>query len=134
MLIDTNVLVDRALDRRPSSIPATELIERLVQEPGRAFVAWHTVATFHYLAARAAGNARARELVVAMINFATVVPTGTDSLRYARSLAMADFEDAMQVAAAPASGAGHIITQNVRDFTQSPIPALTPEQALRELF
>ena len=134
MLIDTNVLVDVALDRHPNSVAAVELVSHLVNDPGRAFVAWQTIATFHYLVSQALGNARARELVVFITSFAAVVPTGTESIRYALSLPMGDFEDAMQVAAAQAGGVGHIITRNIRDFTQSPIPAITPEEALRELF
>ena len=47
---------------------------------------------------------------------------------------MPDFENAMQVAAARACGARHIITRNVSDFRRSPIPALTPRDALDTLF
>ena len=47
---------------------------------------------------------------------------------------MRDFEDALQVAAARACGAQHIVTRNFRDFDRSPIPALTPAEALHELF
>ena len=134
MLIDTNVLVDVALDRRPHSIAAIELVNRLVNEPGRAFVAWHAIATFHYVVSKELSDTRARELVVFITGFAEVVPTGTESIRYALSLPMADFEDAMQVAAARAAGVQHIITRDARDFANSPIPAITPEQALQELF
>ena len=49
---------------------------------------------------------------------------------------MADFEDAMQVvvAAARACGAQNIVTRNGRDFQRSPIRAISPEEALTELF
>ncbi len=76
---------------------------------------------------------RARELVVFITGFAEVVPTGTESIRYALSLPMADFEDAMQVAAARAASVQHIVTRDARDFANSPIPAITPEQAILEL-
>ena len=46
---------------------------------------------------------------------------------------MTDFEDAMQVAAARACGAGHIVTRNVRDYERSPIPAVSPQAALTGL-
>jgi predicted nucleic acid-binding protein len=47
---------------------------------------------------------------------------------------MADFEDAMQVAAARACGARHIVTRNVRDYQRSPIRAVDPQEALSGLF
>ena len=62
-----------------------------------------------------------------------VAPTGTDSLRYAASLPMTDFEDAMQVAAARTCGARHIVTRNLRDYRHSPIPAISPEDALEQV-
>jgi len=46
---------------------------------------------------------------------------------------MADFEDAMQVAAAAACRAEVIATRNLRDFARSPIRAASPERLLREL-
>ncbi len=58
----------------------------------------------------------------------------TAAARYAVSLPMADFEYAMQVAAARACGAQHVVTRNVRDFVRSPIPAVTPQDALDRLF
>ena len=62
-----------------------------------------------------------------------VATTGTEALRSAAALPMADFEDAMQVAAAQACGARYIVTRNVRDHKRSPIRAITPHDALDEL-
>ena len=134
MLIDNNVLIDVALDRPPNPRASRELISRIERTSTTAFVAWHTVATFYYVVARATNSANARAYVVWMTNFLTVVPTGTESLRYALTLPMRDFEDAMQVAAAQAAGVERIVTRDIGDFVNSPIPAVTPEQALRELF
>ena len=47
---------------------------------------------------------------------------------------MADFEDAMQVAAARACGARYIVTRNVRDYAGAPIRAVDPRAALSDLF
>ena len=55
-------------------------------------------------------------------------------IRYAAALPMADFEDALQVAAARACGVRYIVTRNVRDYARSPIRAVDPQEALRELF
>ncbi len=99
-----------------------------------AFVAWHSIATFYYIIERDFDRATARAFVVELTGFLAVVTTGHESILYALSLPMRDFEDAMQVAAAQAAGAQHIITRDLGDFAASPIPAILPEQALRELF
>ena len=134
MLLDTDVLIDVALDRRPHSEASSELLDRVERGARRAFVAWHTLSNFYYLVTPARGDADTREFIAELIQFVAVAPADTAALRYALSLPMADFEDAMQVAAARACGARHIVTRNVRDFARSPVPATTPRQALAQLF
>ena len=134
MLLDTDILIDVALDRHPHSDPATEILDRLEYGTRNAFIAWHTVSNFFYLVSPSRGGRSTREFIMELTRFVRVAETGTEAIRYAASLPMADFEDAMQVAAARACGAGHIVTRNVRDFRRSPIPAITPREALGELF
>ena len=134
MLLDTDLLIDVALDRRPHSGHSSELLNRVERGPERAFVAWHTLSKFYYLVRPAHGDADARDFISELVRFVAVAPVDTAAARYAVSLPMADFEDAMQVAAARACGAQHIVTRNVRDFVRSPIPAVTPQDALDRLF
>jgi PIN domain-containing protein len=48
----------------------------------------------------------------------------------ARTLDCSDFEDAVVASAAEASGCEIIITRNIGDFADAPIPAVTPEEFL----
>lgn len=98
-----------------------------------AFVAWHTLSNVYYLLRPVRGGASVRDFLVDLTRFVSVAPTDTDALRYAAALPLPDLEDAMQVAAAHACGARVIATRNVRDFRESPIPARTPAELLREL-
>ena len=133
MLVDANIVIDLALDRHPHSADAAALLNRLAREPGRAGVAWHSISNIYYIVARSQGDAAARALVAELARFLSVVPTGTDALRYALALPMRDFEDAMQVAAANTGAVSHIITRNIRDFADSPVPAITARQAIEVL-
>ena len=134
MLLDTDVLIDVALDRHPYSEFSSEILERVERGSRRAFVAWHTLSNFYYLVTPARGDADARDFIAELVRFVAIAPADTPALRYAVSLPMADFEDAMQVAAARACGARHIVTRNVKDFARSPIPAIFPRDALAQLF
>ena len=133
ILLDTDVLIDVALDRRPYSDPASELLDRIEHGAEAAFIAWHSVSNLYYLVAPALGGISARDFIVELTRFVAVAPTGTEGIRYAAGLPMADFEDAMQVAAARACGARRIVTRNVADYERSPIPAVRPQQALSGL-
>ena len=133
ILLDTDVLIDLALDRDAHAAAATELLDLLEQRPGSAYVAWHTISNFYYLVSPSRGRAATREFIADLATFVEVAPTTTASLLYATGLGMRDFEDAMQVAAAAACGAQTIATRNTRDYARSPIRAATPRSLLKEL-
>ena len=132
MLLDTDVLIDVALDRLPHSETASELLDQLEQGMGSACVAWHSLSNLYYVTTPALGRIEARDFVVDLTRFVEVATTGTESIRYAAGLPMADFEDAMQVAAAHACGAQCIVTRNLGDYARSPIAAVSPLQAINE--
>ena len=134
ILLVTDVLIEVALDRRPHADAAAKLLDRVERGLHKACIAWHTVSNFYYLVAPSRGGASAREFVVELTGFVGIAETNTESIRYAASLPVSDFEDAMQVAAARACGARHIVTRNVRDYARSPILAVNPQEALRILF
>ena len=134
ILLDTDVLIDVALDRRPHSDLAAELLDRIEHGAEAAFIAWHSISNFYYIVAPALGGVSTRDFIVELTRFVAVAATDTEGIRYAAELSMNDFEDAMQVAAARACGARHIVTRNVRDYQRSPIPAVDPQEALSGLF
>ena len=134
ILLDTDILVDVALDRQPHSQLATELLRRIERSSVAAFIAWHSVTNFYYIVGRERGDAMARESIAQLLHSVTVAATSTDDVHFAMGLPMSDFEDAMQVAAARACGARLIVTRNLRDYENSPIPAAHPSEALAELF
>lgn len=133
MLLDTDVLIDLALDRQPYSEPAAALLDRIEATGRTAFIAWHSIANFHYLVSPSCGRSKARSFIVELTRFIGVAAGDAETIRYAASLPMKDFEDAMQVAAARSCRASHIVTRNIRDYQRSPIPAITPQQALNRL-
>ena len=134
ILLDTYVLIDVALDRHPHSGPSSELLDQIEQGAESAYIAWHSVSDLYYIVAPARGGVSARDFIVELTRFVEVATTDTEAIRYAAGLPMGDFEDAMQVAAARACGARHIVTRNVRDYERSPIRAIDPQQAIVELF
>lgn len=133
ILLDTDVLIDVALDRPPHAESSARLLTLLERRPRMAFVAWHTLSNFYYLVSPTRGRNDARDFLVDLTRFVSVAPTDTEAFHFATSLPLADFEDALQVAAAWACGANCIATRNVRDFLASPIPAREPSELVEEL-
>lgn len=130
ILLDTDVLLDIALDRDPHVGASGALVDQIERGGRGAFVAWHTLSNLYHLIRPARGEAETRQFLAEVTRFVAVAPTDTESFRYAATLDMADLEDAMQVAAARACGASIIATRNVKHFRHSPIPAQTPAELL----
>ena len=133
VLVDTDVLIDFALDRQPHAGAAAELLELLEGRRADGFMAWHSASNFYYLVAPSRGRQDAREFLVDLTSFLEIAATTTDSLRSAGRLPLKDFEDAMQVAAALACSADVITTRNVRDYAKAPVEAVTPAELVRRL-
>ena len=133
ILVDTDVLIDVALDRAPFAIDAAALLDALERGPSRGALAWHTVSNFYYLVAAKQGRAGTLGFLSEITQFLDIAPTTREHLRRSLQFPLPDFEDAMQVGAATACSADLIATRNVRDFRKSPIPAVTPRQALTRM-
>ena len=133
ILLDTDVLIDLALDRRPHAEAAGLLLDLLQKRRAAGFLAWHSASNFHYLVAPKRGKAASRDFLLELAQFIEVAPTTTESLRQAGRLEMPDFEDAMQVAAGIACGADVIATRNVRDYAGSPIKPSRPSALIESL-
>lgn len=133
ILIDSDVLLDDALDRDPFADDSSDFLNRLEQTGGMVFVSWHSISNLYYIASKEREDEDVRRYIARLLSFAQIAETNTEHLRYALDLDMRDFEDAMQVAAARACEAQFIVTRNAGDFARSPIPNLTPAEAVAEL-
>lgn len=63
----------------------------------------------------------------------TVPSAGTVEAKQAFNYLAGDFEDALQISAAVASKADHILTNDAGGFTKSPISVLSPKDFLLTL-
>ncbi len=126
ILLDTDVLLDIALDRKPFYEESRAVSDWCQSRPESALIAWHTVSNLYYLLRGARSDQNARNFLVEMLRFAVVLGGGTAEVQRALSLAMNDFEDALQVAAGLFGGADYIVTRNAAHYRASPLPALNP--------
>lgn len=130
VLIDTDVLIDLALGRKPHDAPAGQLLDAIERRLVSGFLAWHSASNFYYLVAPKRGRDTARGFLLDLARFVEIAPTTTESLRQAGRMKLRDFEDALQVAAAMACGADLIATRNHRDYAGAPIRVAPPREVL----
>ena len=134
VLFDTNVLLDALLARQPFVADAAFLLEAV--ETGKIIgcMSATTVTDVHYLVGRQTKSPElAITAVVRLLSLMEICVVDRDVLESAIALNLPDFEDAVQVACAIASGSALIITRNVKDFTNSPISVLSPNNLRNQL-
>jgi predicted nucleic acid-binding protein len=128
LLIDTDVLLDFALNREPHAEAAKRLLAWAATNPGRCAVAWHSLANLNYMM-----RGKTEQFIRDLLEFVEVPRTGREQMQVALDMGFADLEDAMQTSAAMLFGAQLIVTRNIRDYRRSPIKADTPDAVLKLL-
>lgn len=130
LVLDLNVLLDVVQRREPFYADSAAVLDMAFDGIIQAFVPTHVFTTFYYIVRKSSGKAIAESAVDHLLSGLEVIPTGIAELRRARSLAMDDFEDAVIACSAEAAGCAWIITRNAEDFSNSPVPAVTPTEFL----
>jgi predicted nucleic acid-binding protein len=78
-------------------------------------------------------EADGRAFLAGVLRLLGVVAGDAACVRTALAMPMADFEDALQVAAAQAGGADLIVTRNTADYRRAPLPAVSPAELVTRL-
>jgi predicted nucleic acid-binding protein len=127
-LLDTDVLIDVVLKREPFAVSAAEVLNWAEDSPGQTAVAWHSLSNIAYLV-----RPDARPFLQNLLQFIEVPVVGTREAKQALGFPMNDLEDALQAAAALAFDAHYIVSRNLSHYRNSPIPAISPSQFLKEV-
>lgn len=130
ILIDLNVVLDVVQKKEPHYSASAAVMGRVTDGRVAACLPAHAFTTLHYLVSRHQTKAAANRVVDWLLRYFEVAGTTRHELERAKALEWPDFEDAVVAAAAESSSCTHIVTRNIRDFRDSPVAALTPEEYL----
>ncbi len=130
LLIDANVVMNYITNREPGSAEAYQIMDRCREGMARGFIAFHTVSILWYVLRRKP-QAERRAALLDLCELLTVTGAShQDVLAAVMNDDFPDFEDCLQEKCAENVGADYIVTENVRDFRMSKIPAATPADML----
>jgi len=127
-IVDTNVVLDLLLARRPFASAAVRLFALAERSLIEAWICATTVTTADYLLSRSLPRNKAREAVRGLLTIFDVALVNRSVLDRALASPMGDFEDAVLAEAGVLAGARFIITRNTQDFSRASLPALTPQE------
>ncbi|MGD0497115.1 MAG: PIN domain-containing protein [Bryobacteraceae bacterium] len=129
-LVDTNVVLDVLLDRRPHVEGSAAVWAAVETGLAKGFLAAHAITTIHYLVQKELGAARARRTVSVILRVFDVAAVDGAVIQDALRLSLPDFEDSVTAAAARVAGCDFIVTRDPKGFRGSPVAPLTPEAFL----
>ena len=133
VLIDTNVVLDVLLLRRPFAEAAARLLALVEESKIQGFLCATTVTTIDYLLGQALPPNDARAALKRLLDLFEMAPVNRPVLEQALLSSISDFEDAVLEQSARLVDADIIATRNVVDFKKSMVPALDPQELLLAL-
>jgi predicted nucleic acid-binding protein len=134
VFVDTNILVDLIADRKPFSKFAIHLFSKAEEEKIILYTSSHSIATTHYLLKKYMDEKALREVLYNLLDYLTVIAINQDMIKRGLKSKHKDFEDALQlICAYSIPEIDGIVTRNVKDFKDSEIPVLSPEEMAKHL-
>ena len=131
LLIDANVILDYLVERQSQFYDAKCILTQCHNPHVKGYVAFHSISIIWYALRKTAIKDRRRALLE-ITDLLTV--TGAPHEEVVNAIInenFSDFEDCLQEKCALNVSADYIVTNNVKDFKTSKVPALTPIEMLK---
>lgn len=132
LLIDTNIFLDVFLMRKPFEDISNKIFEACVSKKYNGIIAAHSFTTMFYVMRKNYDQADLRGILLNVAKYFQV--SCLDKQKLIDGLQRSDFldfEDCLQDECAMEFNADFIITRNTKDFKNSKVPAVTPEEFLK---
>ena len=134
VLIDTNVLLDYIANRAPYANAAEQIIILCRDNIIDGCIAAHSMMNIFYILRKNMTVSERKDILFYLSQIAEII--GIDKQKILNSIGnddFSDFEDCLQAECAKSFSADWIVTRNVKDFENSAIKAVTPDEFLRNL-
>ena len=133
LLIDANIILD-VLQKREGYWKDSSLVWKLCEtEQAEGCVTALSLANLVYVMRKELNPGQVEDVMRRLALIFHLVDLTAGEIRQAAEAKWSDFEDALQSVAAGRIRADCIVTRNVRDFTDSRVPALTPLEYLDKM-
>ncbi|HVJ49273.1 PIN domain-containing protein [Desulfitobacterium sp.] len=135
VLIDTNVILDAVIGRTPHNVSAEKLFLLMAEDKLNASITASAVTDIYYLLYKHLYDAyQAKQVLFKLFSLFEVLDVTQSDCAKALSMPMNDYEDALLATCARRRKLDLIITRNLKDFTDSPVKAITPDDFLTNYF
>ena len=132
ILIDTDVILDFFFDREPFSENAAKILSLCESKEITGFVTPVIISNVYYLLRQTAKHEKIIEKLKMLFSITDVLVINKDSILQALNSEFKDFEDALQNYSAELNKEiDIIITRNTKDYKNSSLGVMTPDNYLK---
>jgi predicted nucleic acid-binding protein len=130
VLVDTNIILDVLLDRKPFVEHATRIFALVEESRIEGFMCATTITTVDYLLGQALSPKETHSALQRLLDIFEVAPVNRPVLEQALRSEISDFEDAVLEQAGRLVAVDAIATRNVKDFKKSTVTIFDPAELL----
>jgi predicted nucleic acid-binding protein len=132
LLLDTNIIVD-IISEREGYTESLQLLKYCEVNFAEGFVSVISIMDVMYILRKYNTGEILRTAMQSLLVILQTAVIHKSDITAAFTGAMGDYEDAVQANCAWRIGVDYIVTHNLQDFTASPVPAISPREALELL-
>jgi len=134
ILIDTDVILDFFFDRKPFSNDAAKVLSLCELREIKGFITSVIISNVYYLLRQTSTHEKVIEKLMQLVAITEILTTDRAVIIKALNSNFKDFEDALQNYSAELNGQiDLIVTRNIKDFSNSSLGIMTPENYLKTL-
>jgi predicted nucleic acid-binding protein len=133
VLLDTNIIVDIALERQPFFSNSETVLSFVEERQIEGYISASSFGDLYYIIRKEKGRDLAFEFLRHIVTLCQIANVDSTSINMALTSNFRDFEDAIQYSTAVNNNLDAIITRNPRDYPVTTPRVITPEQLIKEL-
>ena len=132
LFIDTDVIIDFLIDRKPFSREAAIIFTLIEQKKLKGFSSSLTFSNLYYVLRKIESHNKDISKLDSLSKMVGILKVEEQTIKNALASGFPDFEDSIQYfSAVDSKKIDVIITRNIRDFKKSEIPVMTPGDFLK---
>ncbi|MCA2724259.1 MAG: PIN domain-containing protein [Microcystis sp. M048S1] len=133
ILIDTNIIIDNALEREPFWNASEQVLSLIEKGTIAGYISASTFSDLYYIIRKARGRDWTLTYLKQLITFCQIATVNQAAIIMAFTTNFQDFEDSIQYSTAVVNQLDAIIARNPQDFPIITPRIITPEQLIVEL-
>lgn len=133
VFLDSDVLLDFLLDRKPFSDSIAQLFQKSIEEKLQLCISPISMTNINYVIEKLQNKKQAKDKVSKIFQLVKIETICESTIKKAIDSDFKDFEDAVQNFCALEAGHKIILTRNTKDYKESELGILTPIEFLSQL-